>query len=717
MAENPSWISLNILPCGTELEKSDPNKASELYEKAISENAGSYKLWHAYLLHLTRLLQGKPIDDSQFDIVNKTFERALVFMHRMPRIWIEYCTLLDKQLFVTKTRKSFDRALEALPVTQHARIWPLYINFIKQKHVPAESAIRVFKRYMQFQPEDAESFIDYLHSKGHIDEATKLLCNIINRPNFQSQKNKTKHELWEELCDMICEYPDQIESIDCEAVLRDGIDRYPDQRGKLWNSLARYFVRLGMFSSARSIYEEGLEQVTTKKDFVEIWEAYTRFEEKYIELLLEKEELTPDEMLDLEMRQAALEYLISNNGLLLNRVALRQNRHNVREWLKRVELQNDDHKADTFREAIKSVEPRQALGSYPDLWIGYAFFHAKAQEIDRAREIFEEAVLAEYVKYDDLAQVWCAYIELELAEKSDKALKLAKRATSQVKNLKLWSLYVDLEEEHGNFDSTKAVYERIIDLKLATPNVILNYAAFMEEHNYFEESFRAFERGVALFKWPYSCNIWYTYLNKFLNRFGYKKLDRLRDLLDKALHDCTSKHAFELYLLYAQIEEEEGLLSRAQAIYERAMGQIENKRKFDMFKIYVRSMSKLVDIATIRNIYEKAISSLDNKGSRYFCLEYARIEESLNEVDRARTIYAYCSQMCDPKSDKEFWRIWTDFEQRYGDLESIDEMLRIKRSIEAMNLQPEYLTDVTIESATIAKAIDAGGHLEKSDAT
>jgi hypothetical protein len=38
--------------------------------------------------------------------------------------------------------------------------------------------------------------------------------------------------------------------------------------------------------------------------------------------------------------------------------------------------------------------------------------------------------------------------------------------------------------------SCKAVYDRIIDLKIATPQIIINYGLFLEEHKYFEEAFR-----------------------------------------------------------------------------------------------------------------------------------------------------------------------------------------------------------------------------------
>lgn len=692
-ASDTTWRSLSILPCTTELERSDPERATILYERAIRENAGSYKLWHAYLLHRTRQLEGVALNDELYEKVNNCFERALVFMHKMPRIWIEYCTLLDRQLFITRTRRTFNRALEALPITQHSRIWPLYLDFIRKDHIPVETAVRIFKRYIQLQPEDAENFIDYLHVNNRIDEAATLLCDIINRPNFQSKRNKTKYQLWEELCDLICEYADQILSIDAEAVLRDGITRYHDQQGRLWNSLARYYVQLGMFASARNVYDEAIHCVTTKKDFVEVWEAYTNFEEKYLEHLIDQDQLDENQLLDIEMRQASLEELITNNGLLLNRVALRQNPHNVCEWQKRVQLCDSIEganvaKDETFMEALQTIDPQQAIGKYEDLWIEYAIFHADSQRPDKARQVFEKATGAKFVKPEQLARVWCAYIEYELKSSSEKAIRLAKRATATIKNLRLWLLYADLEENYGNFKSTKAVYDRILDLKIATPQVILNYASFLEDNQYYEESFRAYERGVSLFKWPNCYNIWHTYLHKFISRYGNKKLDRTRDLLEQCLKDCPSNHAFEIYLLYAKLEEESGLLSRAQNVYTRAAQRVESKRKAALFKIYIVSMMNLVDISKIRSIYEQAIAALDNKNARNFCLEYANLEEQLGEIERARTIYSYCSQMCDPRVDKEFWKLWASFEQKFGGLETIDEMLRIKRSIEALFPQP-----------------------------
>jgi len=66
------------------------------------------------------------------------------------------------------------------------------------------------------------------------------------------------------------------------------------------------------------------------------------------------------------------------------------------------------------------------------------------------------------------------------------------------KSLKIWSLYADLEESFGTFKTCKAVYDRIVDLKIATPQIIMNFALFLEENNYFEEAFKAYEKGKQL---------------------------------------------------------------------------------------------------------------------------------------------------------------------------------------------------------------------------
>ena len=58
------------------------------------------------------------------------------------------------------------------------------------------------------------------------------------------------------------------------------------------------------------------------------------------------------------------------------------------------------------------------------------------------------------------------------------------------KSLKLWSFYVDLEESIGTVETAKAAYDKILELRIANAQVLVNYANFLEENKYFEESFK-----------------------------------------------------------------------------------------------------------------------------------------------------------------------------------------------------------------------------------
>jgi hypothetical protein len=98
-----------------------------LYERALRALPGSYKLWHAYLSERLEAARGSPPGSAAHEALSNTFERALVTMHKMPRIWELFLRALVDQRVVTRTRRACDRALAALPVTQHDRVWTVYL--------------------------------------------------------------------------------------------------------------------------------------------------------------------------------------------------------------------------------------------------------------------------------------------------------------------------------------------------------------------------------------------------------------------------------------------------------------------------------------------------------------------------------------------------------------------------------------------------------------
>ncbi|KAK9227305.1 hypothetical protein WN943_012355 [Citrus x changshan-huyou] len=765
-----------------------------IYERALKALPGSYKLWHAYLIERLSIVKNLPITHPEYETLNNTFERALVTMHKMPRIWIMYLETLTSQKFITKTRRTFDRALCALPVTQHDRIWEIYLRFVEQEGIPIETSLRVYRRYLKYDPSHIEDFIEFLVKSKLWQEAAERLASVLNDDQFYSIKGKTKHRLWLELCDLLTTHATEISGLNVDAIIRGGIRKFTDEVGRLWTSLADYYIRRELFEKARDIFEEGMMTVVTVRDFSVIFDSYSQFEEIMVSAKMAKPDLSVEEVeddeehgsaededirldvnlsmaefekvldgfwlhdvKDVDLRLARLEHLMNRRPELANSVLLRQNPHNVEQWHRRVKIfeGNPTKQILTYTEAVRTVDPMKAVGKPHTLWVAFAKLYETYKDIANARVIFDKAVQVNYKTVDHLASIWCEWAEMELRHKNFKgALELMRRATAEPsvevrrrvaadgnepvqmklhKSLRLWTFYVDLEESLGNLESTRAVYERILDLRIATPQIIINYALLLEEHKYFEDAFRVYERGVKIFKYPHVKDIWVTYLSKFVKRYGKTKLERARELFENAVETgdfqftlafcCTMRNLVPiigtsvqkvkgatrgsreapadvvkpLYLQYAKLEEDYGLAKRAMKVYDQATKAVPNHEKLGMYEIYIARAAEIFGVPKTREIYEQAIESgLPDKDVKAMCLKYAELEKSLGEIDRARGIYVFASQFADPRSDTEFWNRWHEFEVNHGNEDTFREMLRIKRSVSASYSQthfilPEYL--------------------------
>lgn len=131
----------------------------------------------------------------------------------------------------------------------------------------------------QLSPESAEEYIEYLKSSDRLDEAAQRLATVVNDERFVSKAGKSNYQvgpgwwrqpgrrarpleatadapscapqLWHELCDLISQNPDKVQSLNVDAIIRGGLTRFTDQLGKLWCSLADYYIRSGHFEKVR----------------------------------------------------------------------------------------------------------------------------------------------------------------------------------------------------------------------------------------------------------------------------------------------------------------------------------------------------------------------------------------------------------------------------------------------------------------------------------
>ncbi|KKY18689.1 putative pre-mrna-splicing factor syf1 [Phaeomoniella chlamydospora] len=684
-------------------------------ERACVQLPRSYKLWKQYLTFRTKHLQKRSPTayKPEFNKVNALFERALVLLNKMPVIWEMYLTFLMRQPLVTQTRRTFDKALRSLPVTQHNRIWKLFLRFANS--AGGETAVKIWARYMQIHPEDAEDYIELLVETAHYKEAVQWYVKILDNPKYISKNAKSNFQLWSEMVELLVNKAKEFGtqdgfSIDVDSIIRSGIARFSDQRGKLWTGLATYYITRGDFERARDIFEEGITTVMTVRDFTMIFDAYVEFEESIIGNLMDaatersasgKVDETAD--FDLDLRMMRFEHLMDRRPFLVNDVLLRQNPHNVAEWEKRVGLWGDNKVeiVNTYTSAIAAIHPKKAVGKFHELWVNYAKFYEQGGDLENARIIMEKAVKVPYKSVAELAEMWCEWAEMELRNDNfDRAVEIMTKATQAPKrstvdyfdetlspqqrvhkSWKCWSFYVDLVESVGTLEDTKKVYDRIIELRIATPQTFVNYANLLEEHSYFEESFKVYERGLDVFSYPVAFELWNTYLTKAVDRkIG---IERLRDLFEQAVEDCPPQFAKTIYLMYGNLEEERGLARHAMRIYERATRAVSDADRMEMFDFYITKSASNFGLTSTRPIYERAIGALPDKEASEMCLRFAEMERRLGEIDRARAIYGHGSQFCDPRTSPTFWQKWEAFEVQHGNEDTFKEMLRIKRSVQA----------------------------------
>lgn len=708
---------------------------SFVLERACNALPRSYKLWKMYLeLRVGHLKGRSPARwKSDYQKVNALFERALVLLNKMPKIWEMYLSFLCEQPLVTFTRRTFDRALRALPITQHNRVWALYRPFVNS--AGGDTAVKVWRRYIQIHPEHMEDFVEMLVNEGQFTEAVQRYIEILNNPRFKSKHAKGPFEHWIEMLDILIDNARRIPNpvplpngttMAVESIIKSGLERFADQRGILWVGLARYYINLGAYERARDIFEEGITTVMTVRDFSTVFDTYAEAEETLISIKLEesaarqqKGRVDEDADLDLDIRMLRFEQLMDRRPFLVNDVLLRQNPHNVNEWQKRVALWGDNKQmvVQTYADAIAAISPKKAVGRFHELWTNYAKFYEAGGDIQNARIIMEKAVKVPYKSVAELAEMWTEWAEMELRnENFDQAVNIMATATKAPKrsnvdyfdetlspqqrvhkSWKLWSFYVDLVESVSSLEETKKVYERIFELRIATPQTVVNYANLLEENGYHEESFKIYERGLDLFSYPVAFELWNLYLTKAVDR--RISIERLRDLFEQAVEGCPPRFAKTLYLMYGALEEERGLARHAMRIYERATRAVADEDRAEMFEFYITKSASNFGLTSTRQIYERAIAALPDKEASAMCVKFAEMERRLGEIDRARAIYGHASQFCDPRVDQEFWRKWESFEVQHGNEDTFKEMLRIKRSVQA-----QFNTDVNfIASQAVAR--------------
>lgn len=158
----------------------------DLYDRALRHIPNCYKLWFNYLKEQMEDLGGRSTYLSpRFDEMLEKFENSLVYMHKMPNIWLMYADYAASLNKITLTRQIYDRALKSLPVTQHDRIWKKYCEWVS---LSAE---------VDF--EDRRRFNCKEHIQQISEDQPRLQGGVLGLPNVKGEMGRRMRDFGRDL--------------------------------------------------------------------------------------------------------------------------------------------------------------------------------------------------------------------------------------------------------------------------------------------------------------------------------------------------------------------------------------------------------------------------------------------------------------------------------------------------------------------------------------
>lgn len=466
------------------------------------------------------------LEQKEYARARSIFERALDVHPNSVVLWIRYIESEMKARNINHARNLLDRSVTRLPRVD--KLWYKYV-YMEEMLGNIPGTRQVFDRWMQWQPNEAawSAYIKLEKRYGEFERARHIFESFtVVHPE---PRNWIKWAKFEE------EYgtSDLVREVFGTAVETLG-DDYVDEG--LFVAYARFEAKLKEYERARAIYKYALDRLPRSKS-MSLHKAYTTFEKQFgdrdgvEDVVLSKRRRYYEEQVrenpknyDAWFDYAALEEssrdLERIRDVYERAVAQVPPTREKRHWRRYIylwifyaiweEMEGQDiertrqiyttclglipHKAFTFAKVwlmAAEFEIRQgqlgaarkllgrAIGGSPKdkLFTGYIDLERRLFEFVRCRTLYEK-----HVEYNPAnCQTWIRFAELERGlDDLDRARAIFELAVSQAQldmPELLWKAYIDFEEEEGEYERTRDLYERLLE-KTDHVKVWISYAHF-----------------------------------------------------------------------------------------------------------------------------------------------------------------------------------------------------------------------------------------------
>jgi pre-mRNA-splicing factor SYF1 len=348
---------VSLRPQETEFWRQMSQARDWVGRRAVFHLPRSYKLWKCVWEFLgaqsLRNATAADADHIRGMHVVSCMERAVQTLSSFPRVWIVYLSwLLDHPVAASKAliassppihyhthvRRTLNRALQSVAVTQHGKIWQgsgIIDRFMSFRPTlaeederndsfwPWESMNRILRRYIQYSTTSDPSFLfeyaSWCEKYGRYGPAALAYVSVLNSAsvvgpvdgglvNVANMTDQQRDMAWQSFTELVAQHSEDVEAagISWESILRTAIQQHIEAQksagtddinnsssssnsttmlGLLYSWLASAWIQRGSFDMAMSVYEEGLLYVSTVRDFSVLYSSYLTLTEGLLNAL------------------------------------------------------------------------------------------------------------------------------------------------------------------------------------------------------------------------------------------------------------------------------------------------------------------------------------------------------------------------------------------------------------------------------------------------
>jgi len=466
------------------------------------------------------------LEQKEYRRARSVFERALDVDPTHVPLWIKYAEAEMKSRNINHARNLLDRAVTIMPRVD--KLWYKYV-YMEETLGNVPGTRQVFERWMSWEPDEAAwgAYIKLEKRYAEFDRARAIFERFtIVHPEPRNWLKWARFEEENGTSDLVRE-------VFGMAIERLG-DDFADE--KVFIAFARFEAKLKEFERARSIYKLALDRMPRSKS-ANLHKHYTTFEKQYgdregvedvvtakrrvqYEEQVKENPKSYDTWFDYARLEESSGDVERTRDVYERAIAQIPPSQEKRHWRRYIyiwifyalweEMENKDidrarqvygeclklipHKKFTFAKVwlmkaqfeVRQMQLQsarktlgQSLGLCPKdrLFRGYIEIELKLFEFLRCRTLYEK-----FVEFNPSnCQAWIKFAELERGlGDEDRARAIFELAVEQpqidMPEL-LWKSYIDFEEEEGEYDNTRSLYERLLE-KTDHVKVWISYAHF-----------------------------------------------------------------------------------------------------------------------------------------------------------------------------------------------------------------------------------------------